>query len=145
MRTPGSSLSRTPSLTHALLRPPPAPHTPTHHTHTTRRPYTSHTHSLTAVPHVFRFSTGHEARPFAYTADSDSNVETDGPGGEPAPPPTVAIAFSFSPLAVTLAEARRAAWQWAISLAAILGGVLAGVNLLDGLLHGVAAGLKKNA
>ena len=97
------------------------------------------------MPHVFRFSTGHEARPFAYTVDSDSAVEAAGEGGTEPAAPSVTFAFAFSPLAVTLVEARRAAWQWAISLAAILGGVLAGVNLLDGMLHSLAAGLKKHA
>ena len=95
------------------------------------------------MPHVFRFSTGHEVRPFAYTADSDSVVEAVDPSTGAQRPPSVTFAFDFSPLAVAVVEARRAAWQWAISLAAILGGVLAGLNVLDGLLHSVMDGKKK--
>jgi hypothetical protein len=110
-----------------------------------RSAFTTHTHFLSAVPHVFRFSTGHEVRPFAYTADSDSVVEPVDPATGAQVLPSVTFAFEFSPLAVAVVEARRAAWQWAISLAAILGGVLAGVNLLDGLLHSVAGAAKKRS
>ena len=93
---------------------------------------------LETVPLIAEFA----ARP---PADSDGVVEGVDPASGAQKLPTVTLAFDFSPLAVAVVEARRAAWQWAISLAAILGGVLAGINLLDGLLHTAMGAAKKKA
>jgi len=110
-----------------------------------KEPLTSHVHYLSVVPHLFKFSTGHMAQPFAYTAASDVNVGTlvgDELTGD-TPFPSVSLVYELSPLAITVAEARRSMWQWAISMAALLGGVVTALSILDSFLHSLAGGLTK--
>ena len=53
------------------------------------------------------------------------------------------LAYHFSPLQVRVAEARRSAWQWAVTMAAILGGVVTALSILDSFLHTLAGSMAK--
>ena len=53
------------------------------------------------------------------------------------------LAYHFSPLQITVTEARRSAWQWALSMAAILGGFVTALSILDSVLHSALGGLGK--
>jgi len=105
-------------------------------------PLTSHVHYLSLVPYIFKFSTGHSAMPLAYTAASDSHQEPKGKS-EDEGFPSVSFAYDVSPLAITVTEARRSMWQWAVSMAALLGGVVTALSILDTFLHSIAGTMTK--
>ncbi len=112
--------------------------------HVSDAPFQSFTHTVSVVPFKYVFSTGHVVSPFAYTAESDAAVAGES-GGDAGTPPTLTLAYHFSPLQITVTEARRSYWQWVVSMAAILGGVVTALSILDSALHSVAGGIKKKA
>ena len=100
-------------------------------------PRTSHAHTLALVPHAFRFATGHALDAWAYTAESAAFAAPEGEA------PSVAVFFALSPLGVAVTEQRLPLWRFAINIAAIVGGVVAALSILDSLLHALAGAAKK--
>lgn len=92
---------------------------------------TSYTHVLRVVDSRFAFATGHTVDTQQYSAFTHPHPASDGL-------PSLNFEYDLSPLAIIHEEKRRPLYSYLTSLAALVGGSVTVLSLLDSVLHAAA-------